>query len=532
MKGKKRKCNDGTPWYQSASGAMSGLGAGISAIGASNEEFNGADYAGNLLSSVGSMAGAGAAFGPIGAGVGAAVGLGMGIIGSEKQKAEYEKAKRLASIRKRIATINGNLGSLNTATQAQRLEAESSNNMRLPGFKKGTSSFYGMYNGAPNAMVANGEGIKNQNTGELDVVPGQYDRTNPDKVNAAILPGTSIYPNHTPVYGGKSTSADLIAKMSRVQKKDNAILSGKNPVSRLDKKTAELNKKNIDIQSELLNMNTFISNAKSMKTNKYKDGTVSAILDGASDVANAFGTVAPILYNLGDSNPEVTTPIYDKFYSPSIRANVSKNLDDARRQRQIARYNNRTLSSGSGIGTQYAGATYAAGINNTNDIYAGADQANNQYRLSEADAMNKVSAANTAEDRRVQDINARNRAAARSFKSKGVEQISQFSQTNQLMSNQKERDDLNAKVWSKYAAYLDPSVKAEFLKELGIEEPKAKQKQIARVQKKKSASTKFNKLPAYKKPKDVNGIINSMYPDYLGGLNPMSYINTNKYNIK
>ena len=119
-----------------------------------------------------------------------------------------------------------------------------------------------------------------------------------------------------------------------------------------------------------------------------------------------------------------------------------------------------------------------------------------------------------------------------SFKSKGVEQISQFSQTNQLMSNQKERDDLNAKVWSKYAAYLDPSVKAEFLKELGIEEPKAKQKQITRVQKKKSAQTKFNKLPAYKKPKDVNGIINSMYPDYLGGLNPMSYINTNKYNIK
>ena len=83
MKGKKRKCKDGTPWYQSASGAMSGLGAGISAIGASDEEFNGVDYAGNMLSSVGSMAGAGAAFGPIGAGIGAAVGLGMGIIDSE-----------------------------------------------------------------------------------------------------------------------------------------------------------------------------------------------------------------------------------------------------------------------------------------------------------------------------------------------------------------------------------------------------------------------------------------------------------------
>ena len=269
-----------------------------------------------------------------------------------------------------------------------------------------------------------------------------------------------------------------------------------------------------------------------MKTNKYKDGTASAILDGASDVANAFGTVAPILYNLGNSNPETTTPIYDKFYSPSIRANVSKNLDDARRQRQIARYNNRTLSSGSGIGTQYAGATYAAGINNTNDIYAGADQINNQYRLAEADAMNKVSASNTAEDRRIQDVNARNRAAARSFKSKGVEQMSQFSQNNQLLSNQKERDELNAKVWSKYAAYLDPAVRSEFLKELGIEEPKAKQKQATQVRKKKSTPTKFNKLPGYKKPKDINGIINSMYPDYLGGLNPMSYINTNKYNIK
>ena len=100
------------------------------------------------------------------------------------------------------------------------------------------------------------------------------------------------------------------------------------------------------------------------------------------------------------------------------------------------------------------------------------------------------------------------------------------------MSNQKERDDLNAKVWSKYAAYLDPSVRADFLRELGIEEPKVKQKKAANVRGKKSAQVKFNKLPSYKKPKDINGIINSMYPDYLGGLNPMSYINTNKYNIK
>ena len=125
MKGKKRKCNEGTPWYQSAPGAILGLGAGMSAIGANDEEFDGTDYAGNVLLSAGSMAGAGAAFGPIGAGVGAAVGLGMGMIGSEKQKKEYEKAQRLASIGKRIETINGNLLSLNTATQAQRLEAES-----------------------------------------------------------------------------------------------------------------------------------------------------------------------------------------------------------------------------------------------------------------------------------------------------------------------------------------------------------------------------------------------------------------------
>ena len=531
MKGKKRKCNEGTPWYQSAPGAISGLGAGILATGANDEEFNGTDYAGNVLSSVGAMAGAGSAFGPIGTGVGAAIGLGMGIVNSEKQKKEYEKAKRLASIRKRIGTINGNLLSLNTATQAQRLEAESSNNMRLPGFKKGTSSFYGMYNGAPNAMIANGEGIKNQETGQLDVVPGQYDRSNPDKVNAAILPGTSIYPNHTPLYGGTSTSADLISKMSKVQKRDNAILSGKNPVSRLDKKTAELNSKNIDIQSELLNMNTFISNAKKMKTNKYKNGTASAILDGVYGAANAFGAAAPIIYNLGDQSPEIVNPVYDNLYTPSIRANVSKNLDDARRQRQIARYNNRTLNSGSGIGTQYAGATYAAGINNTSDIYSAADQMNNQYRLAEADAMNKVASSNKAEDRRVQDLNARNRAASRSFKAKGLEQISQFTQNNELMSNQKERDELNAKVWSKYAAYLDPSVRAEFLKELGIDTPTQKANKPVTAKNKKSTQMQFKKLPAYKKPKDINGVINSMYPDYLGGLNPMSYINTNKYKI-
>ena len=272
---------DGNPWAfatdsskgitmagaQGIGNIAAGVGGFSTAIGAKDEEVNAMDYTGNILSNAGSLAASGAALGPWGAIGGAVLGAGIGIYQSVGQdKARDREMKQNA--------INRGIYETSFASDSKRTidNIRNNYNYRVPGFKNGTAAAF-----TPNAMIANEEGIKDPITGQLDVVPGVYDPSNPDKVMANLRPGTSVYSNSKPVPGGKSTPAKLIGRMKTVQNMADKVLSGKYPSSRIDKATAELNKKNIDIQTELLNMNTVIQNLhtaqKSGKLPKYNLGT-------------------------------------------------------------------------------------------------------------------------------------------------------------------------------------------------------------------------------------------------------------------
>lgn len=739
-----------------------GVGGFTTSVGARDEEVNGADYAGNILSNAGSLAASGAALGPWGAVGGAVLGAGMGIY----QTIEQDKARDRELQQN---SINRGLYETSFASDSKRTTDNIRNNYnyRMPGFKNGTPSAF-----APNAMIANEEGIKDPITGQLSVVPGTYDPSNPDKVMANLAPGTSVYSNNKPVPGGKSTPAKLIGRMKTVQNMADKVLSGKLPSSRIDKATAELNKKNIDIQTELLNMNTVIQNLhtaqKSGKLPKYNLGTPGAwnlndgdldenkfvigdgrsftydidpsidknalksgsindlsmkayesyksmggkesyslfrtklsqtpgklhylgeyktgnppetvlrggrnggtstssstgnnveatttekpnndkspkqnifrgrinvkqgqtaaskmvealsgagyavsvlprdIADGAmlsagnnlsrnrngylnyapgeynfeidlnslginsankpvehpsssverlsfrnnTDVpqlnqdalnrlkmplsinpeedylrndklftgknnqqtdptelpeftvtapsvntnsgeddgngedglkSNIFKTtiddklsnigtdlmaLAPVAYNMFNSNPEVFQPRMERYTNPNLRANISKNIEDARRQRQIARYNQRNISSGSGMGSMFGSSIYSGGIEALNNIMSSADNQNNQYRAASADISNKVQSANTNEMRRIDDLNARNRAAARNMKSTALSQLSQYGQNKQLMKNMQKSDILNSEIWKAYSSgILSPEQMSKFESLLGM----------------------------------------------------------------
>ena len=53
--------------------------------------------------------------------------------------------------------------------------------------------------------------------------------------------------------------------------------------------------------------------------------------------------------------------------------------------------------------------------------------------------------------RRIDDLNARNRAAARNMKSTALSQLSQYAQNKQLMKNMQRSDILNSKIWVEFA---------------------------------------------------------------------------------
>lgn len=756
---------DGNPWAfatdpkkgmtmgqaQGIGNIAAGIGGFATSVGARDEEVNGADYAGGILSNAGSLAASGAALGPWGAVGGAVLGAGIGIY----QTIEQDKARDRELQQN---SINRGLYETSFASDSKRTTDNIRNNYnyRVPGFKNGTPSAF-----APNAMIANEEGIKDPITGQLSVVPGTYDPSNPDKVMANLAPGTSVYSNNKPVPGGKSTPAKLISRMKTVQNMADKVLSGKHPSSRIDKATAELNKKNIDIQTELLNMNTVIQNLhtaqKHGKLPKYSLGTPGAwnlndgdldenkfmigdgrsftydidssfdentlksvhsndvltkayesyksmggkesyslfrtklsqtpgklhylgeyktgnppetvlrggrnggtstststgnsveatatakpnndksskqnifrgrinvkqgqtaaskmieslsgagynvsvlpkdIADGAllsagnnlsrnrngylnyapgeydfeidlnslginnangpiehprssverlsfrnntdvpqlnqdalnrlktplsinpeedylnndklftgknsqqnptelpeftitapsvdtnddngngdddaglksdlfkstigdklSNIGTDLMSLAPVAYNMFNSNPEVFQPRMDRYTNPNLRANISKNIEDARRQRQIARYNQRNISSGSGMGSMFGSSIYSGGIEALNNIMSSADNQNNQYRAASADISNKVHSANANEMRRIDDLNARNRAAARNMKSTALSQLSQYGQNKQLMKNMQKSDILNSKIWEAYSAgVISPEV--------------------------------------------------------------------------
>ena len=750
---------DGNPWAfatdpkkgmtmgqaQGIGNIAAGVGGFATSVGARDEEVNGVDYAGNILSSAGSLGASAAVLGPGAAIGGAIIGAGIGVYKTIEQDKARDRELQQNS-------INRGLYETSFASDSKRTTDNIRNNYnyRMPGFKNGTPSAF-----APNAMIANEEGIKDPITGQLSIVPGTYDPSNPDKVMANLAPGTSVYSNNKPVPGGKSTPAKLIGRMKTVQNMADKVLSGKYPSSRIDKATAELNKKNIDIQTELLNMNTVIQNLhtaqKSGKLPKYNLGTPGAwnlndgdldenkfiigdgrsftydidpsidknalksgsindismkayesyksmggkesyslfrtklsqtpgklhylgeyktgnppetvlrggrnggtstststgnnveatatakpnndksskqnifrgrinvkqgqtaaskmieslsgagynvsvlpkdIADGAllsagnnlsrnrngylnyapgeydfeidlnslginnandpvehprssverlsfrnntnvpqpnqdalnrlkmplsinpeddylkndklftgkvntqqnptelpeftvtapeegpentddnngdgdglksdvfkttlgdklSNIGTDLMSLAPVAYNMFNSNPEVFQPRMERYINPNLRANISKNIEDARRQRQIARYNQRNISSGSGMGSMFGSSIYSGGIETLNNIMSAADNQNNQYRAASADISNKVQSANTNEMRRIDDLNARNRAAARNMKSTALSQLSQYGQNKQLMKNMLKSDILNSKIWEAYSA--------------------------------------------------------------------------------
>jgi len=146
---------------------------------------------------------------------------------------------------------------------AAKYDLRNQSNNRVPGLNNGVASFKSnkLNINTPNAMIAPEEGVVDGITGRISTVPGIYNKSNPDVVPANLTQGTSIYSKNSKytIPGGKSTPADVVARAEKMQSINDKIMNpkvGERKLSSIDKRTAELNKLNINKQLELLNMNT------------------------------------------------------------------------------------------------------------------------------------------------------------------------------------------------------------------------------------------------------------------------------------
>lgn len=164
-----------------------------------------------------------------------------------------------------------------------------------------------------------------------------------------------------------------------------------------------------------------------------------------------FGSLSglsPILYNWVQSRrrPETEDQVLNPYSGAinramaSRRVNIEPTLAANRRSRAIARNNMARLNPNTGMNLAYGNQLATGEYAQNASVYANRDNANNQYLGEYANMMNNLGQQYIQNTVLTNDLNARNRAAARNFGATAAGQLGQWSQTKEKMRNQARRD--------------------------------------------------------------------------------------------
>lgn len=161
-------------------------------------------------------------------------------------------------------------------------------------------------------------------------------------------------------------------------------------------------------------------------------------------------SLAPTVYNTLQSlrGPE-EEPLVLNPYTGAVRSTMARrrmNIEPARlansRSRAISNYNLANINANTGTNlaarTQAAVDEYASNAN----MYATKQNADNAYLGEYANTLNNLGQQFVQSENMYNDLNARNRAAARNFGATATSQLGKWSQVNRQMQNQYNRDQM------------------------------------------------------------------------------------------
>lgn len=177
--------------------------------------------------------------------------------------------------------------------------------------------------------------------------------------------------------------------------------------------------------------------------------------------------MSPILYNWIQSTrrPEVEDQVINPYSGAinramaSRRLNIEPTLAANRRSRAIARNNMSRLNPNTGMNLAYGNQLATGEYAQNASVYANRDNANNQYLGEYANMMNNLGQQFIQNTVLTNDLNARNRAAARNFGSTAAGQLGQWSQTKEQMRNQYNRDMMLLPFYEDFLKYGSSSDK-------------------------------------------------------------------------
>lgn len=161
-------------------------------------------------------------------------------------------------------------------------------------------------------------------------------------------------------------------------------------------------------------------------------------------------SLAPTVYNTLQSlrGPE-EEPLVLNPYAGAVRSTMARrrmNIEPARlansRSRAISNYNLANINANTGANlaarTQAAVDEYASNAS----MYATKQNADNAYLGEYANTLNNLGQQFVQSENMYNDLNARNRAAARNFGATATSQLGKWSQVNRQMQNQYNRDQI------------------------------------------------------------------------------------------
>lgn len=163
---------------------------------------------------------------------------------------------------------------------------------------------------------------------------------------------------------------------------------------------------------------------------------------------DSLSGLSPILYNWIQSRrrPETEDQVLNPYSGAinramaSRRVSIEPTLAANRRSRAIARNNMARLNPNTGMNLAYGNQLATGEYAQNASVYANRDNANNQYLGEYANMMNNLGQQYVQNTVLTNDLNARNRAAARNFGATAAGQLGQWSQTKEKMRNQARRD--------------------------------------------------------------------------------------------
>lgn len=179
---------------------------------------------------------------------------------------------------------------------------------------------------------------------------------------------------------------------------------------------------------------------------------------------DSLSGLSPVLYNWVQSRrkPEVEDQVLNPYSGAinramtSRRLNIEPTLAANRRSRAIARNNMARLNPNTGMNLAYGNQLATGEYAQNASVYANRDNANNQYLGEYANMMNNLGQQYIQNTVLTNDLNARNRAAARNFGATAAGQLGQWSQTKEKMRNEAARDAMIYPYLRNFLAYGNP----------------------------------------------------------------------------